>query len=96
MAAAGGGTGFIITNDGYVLTAYHVVEDATRVVVQTKKFRLAAKVVKTAPTNDVAVLKIIGAYSSASATNACGFFRFAFEGGVRLPLSVLQKSRCCP
>lgn len=68
--AKGGGTGFIVTNDGYVLTAYHVVEDATRVVVQTKKLRLAVKVVKTDKTNDVALLKITGAYGPAIGTNA--------------------------
>ncbi len=68
-SAKGGGTGFFVTNDGYVLTAYHVVEDATRVVVQTKKLRLAAKVIKTDPTNDVALLKITGAYAPATVTN---------------------------
>jgi uncharacterized protein len=68
--ARSGGTGFFVTNDGYLLTAYHVVENASRIVVQTRKLRLAAKVVKADPTNDVALLKVTGAYSPASSANA--------------------------
>ncbi len=67
--ASGSGTGFFITSDGYLLTAYHVIDGATKIVVKTKYLLLAARVVKTDQTNDVALLKITGAYPPAAMTN---------------------------
>lgn len=54
----GSGTGFAISDDGYVVTNYHVVKDASRVVISTAKSRHAARVVKTDSADDLAVLKI--------------------------------------
>ncbi len=55
-----GGSGFIISEDGYILTNYHVIEDADRVQVQleneNRQFR--AKVVGTDRLTDLALLKI--------------------------------------
>jgi S1-C subfamily serine protease len=67
--AAGSGTGFFVTQDGYLLTAYHVVDGASKIVVKTKYLLLAARVVKVDKTNDVALLKITGAYPPAAVTN---------------------------
>jgi S1-C subfamily serine protease len=67
--ATGSGTGFFVTQDGYMLTAYHVIDGAAKIVVKTKYLLLAAKVVKVDKTNDVALLKITGAYSPAALTN---------------------------
>ena len=53
------GSGFILTEDGYVVTNYHVVEGATSVsVIMYDETVLAATVVGYDATNDVAVLKV--------------------------------------
>ncbi len=55
------GSGFIITEDGYVVTNYHVVEDATAISVTTNAGEVyAATLVGGDSTNDVAVLKVEG------------------------------------
>jgi formylglycine-generating enzyme required for sulfatase activity len=52
------GTGVIVHSDGYVLTAYHVVANARRVVVVTPgEFRASAIVVSTDAEHDLALLK---------------------------------------
>lgn len=53
------GSGFIISNDGYILTNNHVVEGADTVTVRLHDRRqLIATVIGTDPRSDVAVLKI--------------------------------------
>src|SRR5262245_17958147 len=53
------GSGFIISNDGYILTNNHVVEGATKLKVEMKSgVRYEAKVVGTDPGIDMALLKI--------------------------------------
>lgn len=56
----GGGSGFIISEDGYVLTSNHVVADTTAdyTVILDPKRKYPAKVLSRNPINDVAVLKI--------------------------------------
>jgi len=55
----GGGSGVIISNDGYILTNNHVVEKATHVeVVLHDKREFEAEVVGTDPLTDLAVIKI--------------------------------------
>jgi len=55
----GMGTGFIVSEDGYILTNNHVVEDADEVTVVTHdQRRYDAEIVGTDPRTDVAVLKI--------------------------------------
>ncbi len=57
----GSGSGFIISQDGYVLTNNHVVANTSRVtVVLTDKREFDARVVGRDPNTDVAVLKIEG------------------------------------
>ncbi len=54
-----GGTGFIVSPDGYILTNNHVVEGADRITVTlVDKRHFAAKLVGRDPTTDVAVIKI--------------------------------------
>ena len=53
------GSGFFISEDGYLLTNYHVIEGASSVSVVTHDGeQLAAKIVGSDATNDVALLKV--------------------------------------
>lgn len=55
----GGGSGVIISPDGYIVTNNHVVEDAKEVkVTLNDKRSFTAKVIGTDPTTDVALIKI--------------------------------------
>src|SRR5438270_10811182 len=55
----GSGSGFIVSQDGYILTNNHVVQGADRVTVRLYDNReFTAKTVGTDPTTDVAVIKI--------------------------------------
>ena len=55
----GGGSGFIISGDGLIITNSHVVEDADEVLVKlTDKREFKAKVIGTDKRSDVAVIKI--------------------------------------
>ena len=55
----GGGTGFIVSADGYILTNNHVVEGANRITVSLPDRRVFdARVVGRDPTTDLAVIKI--------------------------------------
>jgi S1-C subfamily serine protease len=58
------GTGFFVTEDGYLLTAFHVVSDAARITVVTKTETFTATLVKADKANDVALLKIAGKSSA--------------------------------
>ncbi|HEY9509646.1 MAG TPA: tetratricopeptide repeat-containing serine protease family protein [Verrucomicrobiae bacterium] len=63
------GTGFFVTKDGYFITAYHVVDEAKRIVIKTKVLALAASIVKVDSVNDLALLKVTGAYPPTTQTN---------------------------
>jgi serine protease Do len=55
----GSGSGFIVSQDGYILTNNHVVQGADRVTVRLLDNReFTAKTIGTDPTTDVAVIKI--------------------------------------
>ena len=57
----GSGSGFIIDRDGYVLTNYHVIEDADRITVTLADGRvLRGEVVGTDPAIDVALVRVMG------------------------------------
>jgi S1-C subfamily serine protease len=58
------GTGFFATDDGYLITNYHVVKDAVQVRLLTGAGKLSAKVVKVDAANDLALLKAEGKFSS--------------------------------
>ena len=54
-----GGSGFIISPDGYILTNNHVVEGATKVEVHYNNGQVAtAKIIGTDPPTDIALVKI--------------------------------------
>lgn len=53
------GTGFALTNDGYVVTNYHLAADADSLYIQTGDGRYArARVIAFEPATDVAILKV--------------------------------------
>jgi S1-C subfamily serine protease len=56
----GGGTGFIVSADGYIITNKHVVSDqqAEYTVLMNDETKHAAKVLSLDPINDIAILKI--------------------------------------
>lgn len=58
----GGGSGFIISADGYVITSNHVVADVTAeyTVIIDPKHKFSAEVLSRNPINDTAILKISG------------------------------------
>ena len=61
QAATGAGSGFIISEDGYIVTNYHVIEGATAIKVTLNNGETYdAKLVGGEELNDVAVLKIDG------------------------------------
>ena len=70
------GTGFFITDDGYLISNYHVVKDATKVRLLTSAGLIDAKVVQVDAANDLALLKADGRFASlpiaASRTVALG------------------------
>ena len=56
---SGSGSGFIIEPDGHILTNYHVIEDADRLLVRLADGRtLRARVVGSDPATDIALIKI--------------------------------------
>jgi serine protease Do len=58
----GGGSGFLISDDGYIITNKHVVldEEAQYTVLMNDESRHEAKVLARDPVNDVAIIKIEG------------------------------------
>ncbi len=53
------GSGFIVTKDGYLFTNFHVVNNATKIVViLSDKRQFDAKVIGTDPETDIALIKI--------------------------------------
>lgn len=59
VPARGAGSGFIVSNDGYILTNAHVVKDADEVEVKLiDKRKFVAKVIGADSRTDVAVIKI--------------------------------------
>jgi S1-C subfamily serine protease len=58
------GTGFFITDDGFLLSCYHVVANTTHIMVNTEDDLYSAEVVSSDPANDVVLLKVEGSFHS--------------------------------
>lgn len=52
------GSGFFVTENGYVVTNHHVIADARRVTITTAKGTFPAKIVRQDVANDLALLKV--------------------------------------
>jgi len=59
---AASGTGFFITDDGFLVTNNHVVKDAAHIYLVTGAGRVAASLVKTDAQHDLALLKAEGSF----------------------------------
>ena len=57
------GTGFFITEDGYLISNYHVVKDAAQLRLVTSSGFISAKVVQVDAANDLALLKAEGRFT---------------------------------
>jgi S1-C subfamily serine protease len=58
------GTGFLITQNGYLVTNHHVVKDSDKVRVQASTGLLDAVVVRTDAASDLALLKVSGTFDA--------------------------------
>jgi len=79
----GGGSGFFVSADGYIVTNNHVVEDSTAeyTVLTNSSKRYTAKILAKDSTLDVAVLKIDG--------NNFSYLSFADSGTIKLGQTVI-------
>jgi TPR repeat protein len=66
------GTGFFITDDGYLISNYHVIKDATQIRLITTDGIIRAEVVAVDATNDLALLKATGQFSPLPIANSRG------------------------
>jgi TPR repeat protein len=66
----GSGTGFFITEDGYLITNQHVTGDAAQVRLLTAAGLISAKVVKVDRANDLALLKAEGKFAALAVTTS--------------------------
>jgi S1-C subfamily serine protease len=57
------GTGFFITDDGYLISNNHVVKDATKIRLVTSAGTIDAKVISVDAANDLALLKAVGQFA---------------------------------
>jgi S1-C subfamily serine protease len=57
---AASGTGFFVSQDGYLLTNYHVVNGSSKIVARVGDTETAARIVRIDSGNDLAVLKVEG------------------------------------
>ena len=58
------GTGIFVTDNGYLLTCFHIVRNATSITVGTTHGLFPADLVQSDPTHDVALLKVTGSFAS--------------------------------
>lgn len=56
--ALGSGSGVIFTSDGYIVTNYHVIEDAEKIEVIHQKKTYTAEVIGSDPSADLAIIKV--------------------------------------
>ncbi len=63
---SGSGSAFIISDNGYIITCYHVIDGASKVVIFNNSKEYPAKLILTDKHNDLALLKIDGTFPALS------------------------------
>jgi S1-C subfamily serine protease len=86
----GQGTGFFVTADGYLATNHHVVDKANLVKVKTSKGLKSARLVLTDPLNDLAILKVEGAFTALPIQSDAGVSLGATVSTVGFPTVALM------
>jgi len=83
----GSGSGFIVTEDGYVVTCQHVISKSRRLRVKTSEGLADAKLIAQDAENDLALLKIEGTYKpvSFSAASSAKLGQTIFTLGFPMP-----------
>src|SRR5262249_12823339 len=66
------GTGFFATENGYLLTSYHVVENSNSLFVKAQQGVYPAKLAAVDKANDLALLKVTGTFSRLSISPSRG------------------------
>ena len=87
---ASSGTGFFITEDGYLVTNHHVVEGADSFQISTSTGLLSAKLVKADKLNDLAVLKVEGKFLALPVVASRTVKRGSTVGTVGFPNTAMQ------
>ena len=87
---SGSGTGFFITDDGYIITNEHVAGEGATVRLVTAAGSIAAKVVKVDKANDVALLKAEGRFMALPVIPSRGVRLGATAATVGFPNTGLQ------
>lgn len=64
------GTGFFITTDGFLVTSYRTLAGGTNIQVVTEGGSFIASLAKADPLNDIALLKVSGAFQPLSVANS--------------------------
>jgi hypothetical protein len=86
------GTGFIISNDGYIVTSFHVVDKSSKIYAKAKDGKsYQAVLVRSDPNNDIAVIKIIGnGFKPVSILSSAGILRGEKVYTMGFPQTVIQ------
>jgi len=66
----GTGSGFLVTQDGYLLTNHHVVEKGNRFLIKTDEGGFKAELIKSSRENDLALLKVTGLFAPMRITDS--------------------------
>ena len=66
------GTGFFVTDDGYLITNFHVVKEGAEVRLVTRHGNISARVVRVDSSNDLALLKAEGVFAALPVGSSVG------------------------
>ena len=87
----GNGSGFFITDNGYFVTNYHVIENAKKIlIVDQFGYFLNTKVIKFDKIHDIAILKVDGLFKSIPVTTSSKVLRGAKIVAVGYPNTSIQ------